>query len=77
MGKTTNKTVDQTKPRPALEITSKRDSFWRCGRQFFRSAPVLVPLDELEEGQLDRLTQEPELVVKEVEIPAVPAAEPK
>lgn len=77
MAKSTAKPVDKTKPRPGLEITSKRESWWRCGRQFFRNQAVVVPVDELEDGQGERLKTDPDLVVKEVEIPGEPAAEAK
>lgn len=73
-GKSATKSVDKTRPRPGLEITSKRESFWRCGRQFFRHEPVTVPVDDLTEGQLERLREDPELVVQDVEIPAEPVA---
>lgn len=77
MGKTVSKSVDKTKPRPGLEITSKRESFWRCGRQFFRAEPVIVPLDELDKDESERLQGDPDLVVKEVVIPGEPATDAK
>lgn len=74
MAKTTRKPVDTSKPRPGLEITSKRESFWRCGRQFFRTQPTVIPLDELEADEIERLQGDPDLVVQVVEIAPVDTA---
>lgn len=70
MGKSTTKAADKSKPRAALSITSKRDTFGRCGYRFLRNEPTLIALDELEPDEIERLRSEPELVVHDDEIPA-------
>lgn len=58
-----------------LEVTARRDSFWRAGLQFTREARV-VPLAELTPEQADAIRAEGDggqLVVSEVDIPAAKA----
>lgn len=67
---------DPSKPRPGLRITSRRESFRRFGRQFSRNEPVIVPLDEIDQAELERVEEEGELVIEKIEIPAeAPKAE--
>jgi hypothetical protein len=67
-------TKAKTKPAgPAdrgLEVTARRESFWRAGLQFTREARV-VPLAELTPEQADAIRTEGDggqLVVSEVDI---------
>lgn len=53
-----------------LEVTARRDSFWRAGLQFTREARV-VPLAELTDDQAEAIRAEGDggqLVVTEVDI---------
>ncbi len=61
--------VDPSKPRPALRVSAKQDSRWRCGRNFGRTAE-LVPLDELTDEEIERFELDAQLVVTRAEIPA-------
>ena len=58
----------------ALTITSPREGFRRCGRKFGRE-PVTIPRDELTDEEAERLTDDPYLVVVEVDLGAAPPAE--
>lgn len=53
-----------------LRIRALRDSFWRCGRQFFRE-PVDIPEAQLSAGEIDVLCAEPLLAVERIEIAAL------
>lgn len=65
------------KPTPAgpatkgLKIVSRPASFMRCGRQF-TAEPTTIALSELTPDEVQRLQDEPALVVTEVDI--TPAA---
>jgi len=58
-----------TKSIPGLEVTSTRDGFRRAGRPWFKQ-PTVVRLDELTKEQVAMLRNDPDLTVREVEVPA-------
>lgn len=45
-----------------VTVTARKESFWRCGRQFSRT-PVVLNVDELAAGELETLRTEPWLTV--------------
>lgn len=47
----------------AIEVISRRDGFWRAGRQW-EHAPQTVPIDDLTEQQLDEILEEPQLITR-------------
>lgn len=56
----------------ALEVTARRDSFWRAGLQFTRDTRV-VPLADITPEQAEAIRAEGDggqLVVAEVDLPA-------
>ena len=52
-----------------LKIVSRPPSFYRCGRMF-TVEPTVIPLSELSADEVQRLQEEPLLVVTEVDIAA-------
>lgn len=52
---------------PALLITSKPDSFRRCGFRFSKQA-IGIALDCLTSEQIDTLKNEPNLIIEECEV---------
>lgn len=57
-----------------LEVTAKRESFWRGGIQFGFEAKT-VALSEISPEQHDAILEEPMLITKEVDLPAAGAPE--
>ena len=55
-----------------LRVVARPDSFWRAGLQFTKE-PRVIPLSELTPAQLGEITDEPLLVVTEVDIEPAPA----
>lgn len=64
--KDTKKAGEATK---AIEVIAKTEVFYRAGRQWGQN-PTVVPLDELTEGELQELRDEPMLIVRDVDIKA-------
>lgn len=58
-----------------LEITARRDSFWRAGLEF-GAAPRQVRLSDLTPAEADALRAEPQLVVAEIDMPVADAQPP-
>jgi len=52
-----------------LQVVARPASFMRCGRQF-TGEPTTIALSELSADEVQRLKDEPQLVVTEVDIPA-------
>lgn len=52
---------------PGLAVTSSRDGFWRCGRQWSK-AEQLVALADLTEEEFDLICNEPLLTVTYVDL---------
>lgn len=56
-----------------LQITARRDSFWRAGIQFFGDKAKTIPLTDLTAEQIEEIRMEGnpggQLLVIEVEIP--------
>lgn len=50
-----------------LRVVARPDSFWRGGLQFTKE-PRTIPLSELTPAQVEEITEEPLLVVTEVDI---------
>lgn len=52
-----------------LQVVARPASFMRCGRQF-TAEPTTIALSDLSADEVQRLKDEPQLVVTEVDIPA-------
>lgn len=56
------------RPEPTVVVTGPEQGRWRIGRKFTRE-PVSIPLDQLGDGDLDRLKADPALVVQVIDAP--------
>ena len=65
---------DEDSTRPGLRVSSRGERFWRAGIQFTRE-PQDLPLNDLNEEQIDAIQGESMLVVEEVDIDIEVAAD--
>lgn len=68
----TRKKTDPKKPRPAIQVVARPDSFFRAGRQFTQE-PTVIALEDLTDEQEKAIRSEPKLVVTDTELPPLDA----